>query len=140
MCCVFFIQFVYDQVQVSDDARFYIEPPATMNRTTLYGVLLGYPVIYWYDDNIAGAASCLSMVPLLVFTVTVSMDLNGVASECDIYSFSIPEALQSECQRSVDSWHSQLLFYFNECQQNTTVKLNILRFDSKIVVKPSVCL
>lgn len=122
-----------------------IELPPSVNRTTLYGVLLGYPVIYWYDDAADGydGGSCLSMTPLVVTTATVTFDLKGHCNDgpkkCEIYSFSIPEALFKLCQEPVDTWCNQITRQFEQ-RRSVVQRIQTLHFDHRIVVQPAVCL
>ena len=127
---------VYDRIKpaAADDPHISIKPPIDMNRTALYGVLLGYPVVYWYKD-VSGAGNCLSMIPLRVTTVTVSAN----ARNCDIYSFSIPEALFHECKESVNAWCSELIEKFEQLQDNSGTIENLC-IDEKTVIQSAVCL
>jgi len=128
------LQMVYDHVKSTDGTQFNIQPPVNMNRTTLYGVLLGYPVVYWYDD-VNGAGNCLSMIPLQVITVSVPVNTGN----CDIYSFSFPEALLCECSESVNAWRSQLVEKY-EHRQASRQTVGNLCIASKIVIQSAVCL
>ena len=89
------------------------------NFSTLFGVLLGYPVVYWYSD-IQHCSNCLSMVPLSVHRVTANSDdlqtsanlpcakLSEVRREHPIYSFSVPNALVPHLQNSIDDWFKRV--------------------------------
>ncbi len=81
-----------------------------INRSTVFGLLLGFPVVYWYKTD-CDDSNCLSMVPLRVFTITIQAStttmvewlqwplrvasvLYGLTDiEHILYSFSIPEEL-----------------------------------------------
>ncbi|XP_030632461.1 UPF0739 protein C1orf74 homolog [Chanos chanos] len=73
------------------------------NLCTLFGVLLGYPVSYWFDQT-RGFENCLSMTPLVVTKVWVTWRADTVSHRCCLYSFSVPEELWSDAQSQVDRW------------------------------------
>jgi len=96
-----------------------------VNRTTMFGLMLGYPVLYWYkcardDDNMAG--DCLSFVPLCVKRTLISMCSNchrtcrktkGTSQEKQLIlmhpfksvsSFSYPESLSDGCSSAFAAW------------------------------------
>ena len=75
-----------------------------VNRTTLYGFLLGYPVLYWYISDSESGGNCLSMQDLVLNTVK-SRDPNVIEL---IYSFSYPLNLSSSLEHHVKSWFENL--------------------------------
>uniref|UniRef100_A0A1I8JSI7 Uncharacterized protein n=1 Tax=Anopheles albimanus TaxID=7167 RepID=A0A1I8JSI7_ANOAL len=62
-------------------------------RTTLYGVFIGYPVVYWYDITVS-QENCLSRVPLAVFQVVQKPQQTNASHP--LISFSVPAHLLSE--------------------------------------------
>ena len=78
--------------------------PAHINMCTVFGWLIGYPVVYWFSTSILDTFDSslgLSMVPLLCYKVTCCHG-NGHTSlqkadkmdeNIELYSFSIPEHL-----------------------------------------------
>ena len=80
-----------------------------INRSTVYGLLLGYPVVYWYSD-ILRAEHCLQMVPLNVVTVTASKE----QSSHIIYSFSYPNSFEEIIRPAVDSWFEKIKTFVSE--------------------------
>ena len=84
------------------------------NRTSLYGVLLGYPVVYWFDERENVTKNYLSMVPLACVQVTaaVPLRLNNTADKKieshQLYSFSYPASLIDEIKSVVDDWYEIL--------------------------------
>ena len=76
------------QVQLSQDSVIYIkEPPSqSWNLTTLFGILLGYPVVYWFEED--DAPHCLNGVDLRVCTVKHTAHPQFV-----LLQFSFPSAL-----------------------------------------------
>ena len=77
-----------------------VEFSEDINRSTVYGLLLGYPVVYWYKD-ITSARNCLEMVQLNVVKVTIVKDGQ---ERCLIYSFSYPCALQDSVHKTINMW------------------------------------
>lgn len=136
---------MYEHIKSSGDRLYCIELPPSVNRTTLYGVLLGYPVIYWYGDTEDGSdvGGCLSMIPLVVTTASVTFDLKDRSDvslkNCDIYSFSIPESLFNLCREPVDIWRNQITYLF-ERRRSAVQRIRTLHFDRRTVVQPAVCL
>lgn len=89
----------------------------------VFGFLLGYPVIYWYDQS--SEYNCLNMVPLNHYTVTlkasasifhsrmlhsttrlVAAGCEGVGSCGDhtVFSFTAPVSLESHYESKVSRW------------------------------------
>lgn len=85
---------------------------------SLFGLLIGYPVIYWLDTS--DGNNCLSCVPLNVYKVTcMATDLKEFELKGDscsdlaikkhiIYSFSVPSNLENRCRSLVSNWFSNL--------------------------------
>ncbi|XP_019634122.1 PREDICTED: UPF0739 protein C1orf74 homolog [Branchiostoma belcheri] len=100
-----------------------ITPEKSWNISTLFGLFVGYPVLYWYDPTQEG--TCLSMVPLAVYNVYVCLEKNSGTAlkekssicECSeekshhkhkLYSFSIPKALQQDFSKQTDCWFKKV--------------------------------
>ncbi|KAI7807876.1 UPF0739 protein C1orf74-like protein [Triplophysa rosa] len=73
------------------------------NLCTLFGILLGYPATYWFDQT-KGFGNCLSMTPLTLSTVQVKWEINDIKHCCCLYSFSIPEELWVELESRMKWW------------------------------------
>ena len=110
-----------------------IDLPKHMNRTTSFGLLLSYPVVYWYRTTHLEASNsghggndgnCLSMVPLCVCQLfakntsnkatqqtrpvqscAVENISNGVHMIC---SFSYPEQFKSHLKDCIECWRSSM--------------------------------
>ncbi|KAL3188712.1 hypothetical protein MRX96_022219 [Rhipicephalus microplus] len=93
-----------------DDKLAYLEPDRAWNLCTVFGVLLGYPVVYWFEGG-ADAGNCLAMEELNVVRVRSATSSagrsEGVPSD-DVYSFSFPAALDGELRPHVDAWWQRL--------------------------------
>ena len=96
-----------------------------INGATLYGILLGYPVVYWYQlTDGATSENCLAMQPLCVNKLSVSLACNHKREEtrcvtCTepsaadsptgvIYSFSYPQEMDSMMQTCMTAWLGQI--------------------------------
>lgn len=118
---------------------------AQWNLTTLYGALLRYPVMYWYDASVETASdSCLAMSPLRVYDVSAApspLHDRGPAATADswsihsIYSFSVPESLHGHFRARIEAWFADLSATF-ELQE----VFKDLRLKSHTVTLPSVAL
>ena len=102
-----------------------INDSVDINLSTLFGYLLGYPVIYWFDVK-CPKENCLSMLPLTVFTVTG--DFPGKTHT--IFSYSIPENILPSVKHLVEAWELKLKskdnsldFVCNVCFSSKTVTL-----------------
>lgn len=116
------------------DGPLYMEPMyEKWNLCSLFGILLGYPATYWFDQN-KSFENCLAMTPLMVTKVYVNWQA-GKAHKCCLQSFSIPELLQAETQLAMDDWNLQLQERFQ--QQTLFSELTICRIT---VTLPSVTL
>ncbi|XP_015257440.1 UPF0739 protein C1orf74 homolog [Cyprinodon tularosa] len=104
------------------------------NLCSLFGILLGYPVTYWFDQN-KSFENCLSMTPLLVIKASASWQMDGVAHRFCLYSFSVPAALQGEAQSELENWRLSLQRRFE--QQHIMKDLSI---NQSTLTLPSICL
>lgn len=115
------------------------------NPSTLFGILLGYPVLYWFSHQSPHSEfSCLSMLPLKVHKIVTNVALPSNFSEAylnlkntpayhELFNFSIPENLSKETKYLVDSWFHLLL---NKIKSNT-IFYNI-KMQTNVVSLPSV--
>jgi len=104
------------------------------NLCTLFGILLGYPASYWFDQT-KGFGNCLCMTPLVVCTVWNTWQTHDINHRCCLYSFSVPEELWSEVQSHMQRWTENLRERFNK----QTV-LTDLCFSRDAITLPSVTL
>uniref|UniRef100_A0A4W5NYW7 Zgc:112163 n=1 Tax=Hucho hucho TaxID=62062 RepID=A0A4W5NYW7_9TELE len=108
------------------------------NLCTLFGILLGYPSTYWFDQS-RSFENCLAMSPLVVTKAVASWHGGGGAGveghRCCLYSFSTPEMLQAETLSVMASWTTQLQERFQ--QQTVFSGLSVTR---STVTLPSVAL
>ncbi|XP_023181055.1 UPF0739 protein C1orf74 homolog [Xiphophorus maculatus] len=104
------------------------------NLCTIFGLLLGYPVTYWFDQA-RSFENCLSMTPLVVATASAAWQTDGNAHRFCLYSFSVPAALQEETQPELENWRFRLQERFE--QQSIMKDLSI---SQSTVTLPSICL
>ena len=104
------------------------------NLCTLFGILLGFPCTYWFDQS-KSFENCLAMTPLLVFKASVSWPTETAGPACCLYSFSTPALLLQQTQASLDLWTRGLTETFQ--QQTVLSNLNITQ---STVTLCSVCL
>lgn len=83
------------------------------NLCAAFGVLLGYPVVYWFGGG-ADAANCLAMEELNVVRVRWASRIVSAVSRTsseqrdELYSFSFPLRLKAELGPHVDAWWQEL--------------------------------
>lgn len=104
------------------------------NLCTAFGLLLGYPVTYWFDQT-SSFENCLAMTPLVVTTASALWQKETSGYRCCLYSFSVPADLLHETQPILENWRCGLQQRFQ--QQNVLQDLIICQ---KTVTLPSVCL
>lgn len=104
------------------------------NLCTLFGILLGYPATYWFDQT-KGFGNCLSMTPLALCTVQVKWEINDINHCCCLYSFSVPEELWVELGSHIQRWIECLRERFNQ-----QAVLTDLCFSRDTVTLPAVTL
>ncbi|XP_028260997.1 UPF0739 protein C1orf74 homolog [Parambassis ranga] len=121
----------FQQLQGAENPLYVGEKCEEWNLCTAFGLLLGYPITYWFDQN-KSFENCLSMTPLMVITVSVTWQ---AGHRCCLYSFSIPEALHEEMRPNLENWK---LFLQERYEQQHILK--DLTISQSIVTLPSVCL
>jgi len=85
---------ILHSVEIDQQAVQTIDANSTCNLCTLFGLMLGFPVVYYFDVEMD--TNCLSNQNLIVYKVGVN----------NLYpiSFSIPRILEPECKNVLDSW------------------------------------
>lgn len=104
------------------------------NLCTVFGLLLGYPVTYWFDQT-KSFENCLSMTPLMVTKASATWQADMVGHRCCLYSFSVPTVLFEDVQSQLENWKLCLLEKFQ--QQNILKDLTVCQ---STVTLPAVCL
>lgn len=104
------------------------------NLCTLFGLLLGYPASYWFDQA-QSFENCLSMTPLVVNKVWVCWAACDTKHSSCLYSFSVPEVLWTEVHTYIQIWSESLRRRF--CRQTVLTDLSISK---ETVILPTVAL
>ncbi|XP_053354921.1 UPF0739 protein C1orf74 homolog [Clarias gariepinus] len=104
------------------------------NLCTLFGILLGYPASYWFDQE-QSFENCLSMTPLVVTKVWVCWSVRDIKHSSCLYSFSVPEVLWAEVDTCIKNWVECLKSRFHK--QTVLTELSISK---ETVVLPAVAL
>ncbi|KAM9814279.1 UPF0739 protein C1orf74 homolog [Neosynchiropus ocellatus] len=118
------------QIKNTDETFYVPEKSHEWNLCTVFGLLLGYPATYWFDQT-KSFENCLSMTPLSVTTASATLHTHRFS----LYSFSVPAALCKYTQAAVEDWKLHLQKGFQ--QQNVLEDLTI---SHSAVTLPSVCL
>ncbi len=84
-----------------------LQIPNTMNRTTLFGYLLNYPVLYWYKN--CSGHNCLSMIPLKNFKIVSNVSVDSTfVKEHVAWSFSCPVNCLPSATVSISEWSQKI--------------------------------
>lgn len=124
----------FGQMKESEKPYYVGEKSEEWNLCTVFGLLLGYPVTYWFDQT-KSFENCLSMTPLMVTTASAIWQVDSTSHRCCLYSFSIPAVLLQETQSNLENWRLCLQERFQ--QQNVLKDLTVCQ---STVTLPSVCL
>lgn len=124
----------FQQLREAEKPLYVGEEREDWNLCSVFGLLLGYPVIYWFDQTL-GFENCLSMTPLTVITASAAWQTDTATHRCGLYSFSLPAALREETQSNLENWKLRLQEKFE--QQHI---LKDLSLSQSSVMLSSVCL
>jgi len=124
----------FAQLKEAEKPLYVGEESEEWNLCTVFGLLLGYPVTYWFDQT-KSFENCLSMTPLMVTTASVTWQADTAGHTCCLYSFSVPAVLHKETQSNLEDWNRRLQERLQ--QQNVLRDLTICQ---TMVTLPSVCL
>nr|XP_046239568.1 UPF0739 protein C1orf74 homolog [Scatophagus argus] len=124
----------FEQLKEAEKPHYVGEKSEQWNMCTVFGLLLGYPVTYWFDQT-KSFENCLSMTPLVVTTASVTWQADSASHKCCLYSFSVPAVLLQEIQPNLENWRLCLHKRFQG--QNVLKDLAVCQ---STVTLPSVCL
>ena len=85
--------------------------PENIPRPTIFGLLLGYPVVYYENTEASSSAgSCLNMVPLKVIKVTHPITSTETSTSFCSFSFSVPaeEYVELKVENIVKGWFKEI--------------------------------
>lgn len=77
-----------------------VKLPDDVNLSTVFGCMLGYPHIYWWEGESGG--NSLSGMPLKVFKFSATCSV--CESVVELFSFSVPEVLEPELRPGIEHW------------------------------------
>ncbi|XP_077429359.1 UPF0739 protein C1orf74 homolog [Vanacampus margaritifer] len=123
-----------DAAKDVDKGVYVAEGSDEWNLSAVFGLLLGYPAIYWFDQT-ESFENCLAMTPLTVTTASATWPAGDIDHKCCLYSFSIPAVLQNDTLPNLEEWKLGLQERFR--QQNIHKELTVCQ---SAVTLPSVCL
>lgn len=124
----------FQRLEEAEKPLYVGEESEDWNLCSVFGLLLGYPVIYWFDQTV-GFENCISMTPLIVITASAAFQTDATTHRCGLYSFSFPAALLEETQSSLQNWKLGLQEIFE--QQDV---LKDLSLSQSPITLPSLCL
>jgi hypothetical protein len=81
-----------------------------MNLCTLFGRLLGYPVVYWFPPTAGYSLDLVELVNCHVTASSSSLSAQGLCTMKDhqLYSFSVPRCVESTTRETVCAWFQRL--------------------------------
>lgn len=123
-----------EQLTETGKPLYVAEKSEEWNLCTVFGLLLGYPATYWFDQT-KSHENCLAMAPLLVTTASAVWQAGATSHRFCLYSFSVPAALLQELQTNLRHWKMFLQDGFE--RQHVLKDLKICQ---NTVTLPSVCL
>lgn len=115
------------------------------NPSTLFGILLGYPVLYWFSHQSPHTEfTCLSMLPLKVHKIVTDISLpshysdvyvnsKNLPSYHELFNFSIPENVSEQTDCLVNNWFHMLL-----CKSKSNSMFSNFKILTNVIALPSV--
>lgn len=125
---------VLERLKGAAQPQYVAEKAEEWNLCTVFGLVLGYPATYWFDQTVSHD-NCLAMTPLLVTAASAGWQAGATSHRFCLYSFSVPAALVQELQTNLELWTVRLRDRFDK--QHVLKDLEICQ---NTVILPSVCL
>jgi len=85
-----------------------------LNLCTVYGILLNYPFVYWFDEDISLETS-INMTKLYVTKLQIPLTRHQIKktihskTHFEIYSFTYPSNLHSCLNKMLQNWKSKIV-------------------------------
>lgn len=95
-----------------------VKLPDDVNLSTVFGCMLGYPHIYWWEGESGG--NSLSGMPLKVFKFSATCSV--CESVVELFSFSVPEVLEPELRPGIEHWGNVVNVRVEEAASYSTAK------------------
>ena len=90
------------------DTTKYLLVEPNWNLTTIFGFLLDYPTVYWFEDTKNGE-TCLSCKDLINYQVKPIETSDALLVSQRVYSFTVPLCvINDSLQRTIDTWFSHV--------------------------------
>lgn len=96
-------------------------PCPEWNLCTMFGFLLHFPAVYWFDTS-ENFENCLSFMPLKHFTVQTTCPKVGL-QKMQVYSFTIPEIVYPTVQTLMQTWIEGLRQVFHAQSHFTDLEI-----------------
>ena len=86
----------------------------SINLCTVYGILLNYPFVYWFDEEIS-QETCINMTELCVTKLSVPFSKYSKKSIAfsqtyfEMYAFSLPNSLVYSLTKVLQNWKSSMI-------------------------------
>ena len=111
-----------------------IKLPESANVSTVFGMILGNPQIYWWNSSADG--STLSGMPLKIYNFNAKCKLlPDNDNELELFSFSIPEALEGKIKIHIQQWGNVA---YTRVKNSTTFYDPSFRCDEMLCLQVSV--
>ena len=111
--CIQFIEFLKQRTAQPSDERTNVGSikcfgcdKTNLDPCSIFGLILGYPVVYWCNQE--STSNCLSQCKLTLHTVTVQFS-QLTTNSFTVTSFSLPSSLSDSCERYIKSWKDRVL-------------------------------
>ena len=90
-------------IENTEDIVLNLQLKDNWNITTLFGIFIDYPVVYWYE--IEDLKTCLEFQNLINLKLKSRVRIKSWTIEREVYSFTIPQCVMNEEVDSfVESW------------------------------------
>jgi len=116
----------------SEKIIFEVQLNDNWNITTMFGILIDYPIVYWYEDE--NAETCLTANELLNIKLQTDITVKTWTVKREVYSFTVPVCLiTEEVDSFVETW-------ITSCQDHAKLNDLLLICDKNKVTLSTVIL
>ena len=116
----------------SEKIIFEVQLNDNWNITTMFGILIDYPIVYWYEDE--NAETCLTANELLNIKLQTDITVKTWTVKREVYSFTVPVCLiTEEVDSVVETW-------ITSCQDHAKLNDLLLICDKNKVTLSTVIL
>ena len=96
---------ILERVQTSEQTFkvvFTDDEVRTTNLSTVFGLLIGYPIVYYFD--ITSSNNCLADIDLTVVKVSGTFSYRSTKQTLELFSFSYPTSVNEQCQYKIEKY------------------------------------